>query len=138
MSHSRDGPGVTATLQTNLAPLTGVWKPPPPSATPQVITPATFGHVKALARSAGCRGKSCTSHWSVESPPFHYPLKLPPIHRSRNLKLLPVMSRSLARSAGCRGNLVPGISTLCLYSFLETWGRIWGLDLRKLSRIMIS
>ena len=29
MSHSRDGPGVTAPLRTNIAPLTGVWNPPP-------------------------------------------------------------------------------------------------------------
>ena len=33
MSHSRDGPGVTAPLQTNIVPLTAVWNPPP-SATP--------------------------------------------------------------------------------------------------------
>ena len=29
MSHSRDGPGVTAPSQTNIVPLTGVWNPPP-------------------------------------------------------------------------------------------------------------
>ena len=28
MSHSRDGPGVTAPLQTNIVPLTVVWNPP--------------------------------------------------------------------------------------------------------------
>ena len=28
-SHSRDGPGVTAPLRTNIVPLTGVWNPPP-------------------------------------------------------------------------------------------------------------
>ena len=33
MSHSRDGPGVTAPLRTNIVPLTGVWNPPP-SVTP--------------------------------------------------------------------------------------------------------
>ena len=30
MSHSRDGPGVTAPLRTNIVPLTGVWIPPLP------------------------------------------------------------------------------------------------------------
>ena len=30
-SHSRDGPGVTAPLRTNIVPLTGVWNPPLPS-----------------------------------------------------------------------------------------------------------
>ena len=34
MSHSRDGPGVTAPSRTNIVPLTGVWNPPPPSVTP--------------------------------------------------------------------------------------------------------
>ena len=29
MSHSRDGPGVTAPSRTNIVPLTGVWNPPP-------------------------------------------------------------------------------------------------------------
>ena len=29
MSHSRDGPGVTAPLRTNIVPLTGVWNTPP-------------------------------------------------------------------------------------------------------------
>ena len=33
MSHSRDGPGVTAPSRTNIVPLTGVWNPPP-SVTP--------------------------------------------------------------------------------------------------------
>ena len=33
MSHSRDGPAVTAPLWTNIVPLTGVWNPPP-SVTP--------------------------------------------------------------------------------------------------------
>ena len=33
MSHSRDGPGVTAPSQTNIIPLTAVWNPPP-SVTP--------------------------------------------------------------------------------------------------------
>ena len=33
MSHSRDGPGVTAPLRTNIVPLTRVWNPPP-SVTP--------------------------------------------------------------------------------------------------------
>ena len=33
MLHSRDGPGVTAPLRTNIVPLTGVWNPPP-SVTP--------------------------------------------------------------------------------------------------------
>ena len=33
MSHSRDGPGVTAPLRTNIIPLTGVWNPRP-SVTP--------------------------------------------------------------------------------------------------------
>ena len=30
MSHSRDGPCVTAPLRTNIVPLTGVWNPPLP------------------------------------------------------------------------------------------------------------
>ena len=30
MSHSRDGPGVTAPSRTNIVPLTGVWNPPLP------------------------------------------------------------------------------------------------------------
>ena len=35
MSHSPDGPGVTAPLRTNIIPLTAVWNPPPPpSVTP--------------------------------------------------------------------------------------------------------
>ena len=29
MSHSRDGPGVTAPSRTNIVALTGVWNPPP-------------------------------------------------------------------------------------------------------------
>ena len=29
MSHSRDGPGVTAPLRINIVPLAGVWNPPP-------------------------------------------------------------------------------------------------------------
>ena len=29
MSHSRDGPGVTAPLRTNIVPLTAVWNSPP-------------------------------------------------------------------------------------------------------------
>ena len=29
MSHSRDGPGVTAPSRTNIVPLTAVWNPPP-------------------------------------------------------------------------------------------------------------
>ena len=29
MSHSRDGPGVTAPLETNIVPLMAVWNPPP-------------------------------------------------------------------------------------------------------------
>ena len=33
MSHSHDGPGVTAPSRTNIVPLTGVWNPPP-SVTP--------------------------------------------------------------------------------------------------------
>ena len=33
MSHSRDGPGVTAPLRTNIVPLTAVWNRPP-SVTP--------------------------------------------------------------------------------------------------------
>ena len=38
MSHSRDGPGVTAPLRTNIVPLTGVWNPPP-SVTPPSKSP---------------------------------------------------------------------------------------------------
>ena len=34
MSHSRDGPGITAPSRTNIVPLTGVSNPPPPSVTP--------------------------------------------------------------------------------------------------------
>ena len=34
VSHSRDGPGVTAPLQTNIVPLTGVWNPPPSDTPP--------------------------------------------------------------------------------------------------------
>ena len=30
MSHSRDGPGVTAPLRTNIVPLTEVWNSPSP------------------------------------------------------------------------------------------------------------
>ena len=38
MSHSRDGPGVTAPLRTNVVPLTGVWNTPP-SITPLKKSP---------------------------------------------------------------------------------------------------
>ena len=34
MSHSGDGPGVTAPLRTKIVPLTAVWNPPPPSVNP--------------------------------------------------------------------------------------------------------
>ena len=42
MSHSRDGPGVTAPLRTNIVTLTGVWKTPrsvtPPLKSPRAIS----------------------------------------------------------------------------------------------------
>ena len=47
MSHSRDGPGVTAPLQTNIVPLTGVWNTPPPIIP---FPPLTGGHLKPVSR----------------------------------------------------------------------------------------
>ena len=41
MSHSHDGPGVTAPLQTNIVPLTGVWNPP--SVPPPLKSPRFWG-----------------------------------------------------------------------------------------------
>ena len=45
MSHSRDRPGVTAPLQTNIVPLTGMWNPPLPlpplKKSPGTILPET-------------------------------------------------------------------------------------------------
>ena len=39
MSHSGDGPGVTAPLRTNIVPLTGKWQPPAPPPSPSLKSP---------------------------------------------------------------------------------------------------
>ena len=47
MSHSRDGPGVTAPSRTNIVPLTGVWNPPlsvNPLKVPENISPERENH----------------------------------------------------------------------------------------------
>ena len=42
MSHSRDGPGVTGPLRTNIVPLTAVWNLPPSVTPPPWKIPETF------------------------------------------------------------------------------------------------
>ena len=57
MSHSRDGPGVTAPLRTNIVPLTGVWNPPP-SIPPPLKKSPTF-HLSTFSSPS----LNAVSHW---------------------------------------------------------------------------
>ena len=57
MSHSRDGPGVTAPSRKDIVPLTGVWNPPPLPSPPLEKSPT---NLRFLLFPADLRSKICS------------------------------------------------------------------------------
>ena len=65
MSHSRDGPGVTAPLRTNIVPLTALWNyTPPPLPLAALKSPRICPEQKRINWSRQkCSRKECSSKW---------------------------------------------------------------------------
>ena len=71
MLHSRDGPGVTAPLRTNIVPLTVVWNPPPPPPPPPPHHPPplksprlSFFSLLIPCQLQRCSNPPLTSSWA--------------------------------------------------------------------------